>query len=100
MAQGQRLAHEDVTVAEVAEVVQVGAAEAGGFDGDLDIVGSEGGEVPGFLGVSVSFFFSLSFFFFSNIDGKDLGATYETQVPGSVENRGIYFDSHDKEAEG
>lgn len=38
VAQRQRLAHEDITIAEVAKVVQVGAAEASGLDGDLDLV--------------------------------------------------------------
>lgn len=34
VAEGEGLAHEDVAVAVVRVVVQVGAAEAGGFDGD------------------------------------------------------------------
>lgn len=38
VAQRQRLAHEDVAIAEVAKVVKVGATEAGGLDGDLDLV--------------------------------------------------------------
>lgn len=38
MAEGQRFADEDVAVAEVGVVVEVGAAEAGGGDADLDFV--------------------------------------------------------------
>lgn len=44
VAEGQRLAHEDVAVAEVREVVQVGAAQARGLDGDLDFGGGGGSE--------------------------------------------------------
>jgi hypothetical protein len=50
VAEGERLADEDVAVAEVVEVVQVGAAEAGGLYGYLDFVAAGGGEVSGFLG--------------------------------------------------
>lgn len=50
MAEGQRFADDDVAVAVVVEVVQVGAAEAGGLDGDLDLVAGRGGEVAVLLG--------------------------------------------------
>lgn len=50
VAEGEGLAHENVAVAVVVEVVQVGAAEAGGLDGDLDVVGRGGGEIALFLG--------------------------------------------------
>lgn len=49
VAQGQGLLDEDVAVAVVAEVVQVGAAEAGGLDGDEEVVGGEFGEGAFFL---------------------------------------------------
>lgn len=49
VAQGQGLFDEDVAVAVVAEVVQVGTAEAGGLDGDEDVVGGEIGEGSFFL---------------------------------------------------
>lgn len=50
VAEGEGFADEDVAVAEVVEVVQVGAAEAGGLYGDLDFVAGRGGEVSCFLG--------------------------------------------------
>lgn len=50
VAEGQRLEHEDVAVAEVVVVVQVGAAEAGGGDLDEDGGGGERGDGAGFLG--------------------------------------------------
>lgn len=50
VAQGQRLADQDVAVAEVGVVVQVAAAEAGAGDADLEFVGGGAGEVAGFLG--------------------------------------------------
>ena len=49
MTEGERLPDEDVSVAVVVEVVQVGAAEAGGFDGYLDVVWGEGGDGSLFL---------------------------------------------------
>lgn len=49
MAQGQRLPDFDRPVAEVPEVVQVRAAEAGRLHGDLHFVGCWGGKVPDFL---------------------------------------------------
>lgn len=45
VAEGQGLTDEDVAIPEVVEVVQVGAAEAGGLDGNLHLVGSGRGEV-------------------------------------------------------
>ena len=54
VAQRQGLPHEDVAVAEVAEVVQVRAAEAGRLDGHLDMVGAERGQHSFFLGRNVS----------------------------------------------
>lgn len=51
MAEGKGLADEDVTVAVMAKVVEVGAAEAGGLDGDLDLVAGGGGELTLFLEV-------------------------------------------------
>lgn len=50
VAQRHGLAHEDVAVAVVREVVQVGAAEAGRLHGDLDFGGGRGRELSGFLG--------------------------------------------------
>lgn len=38
MAEGERLPDEDVAVAVMVEVVQIGAAEAGRLDGDLDLI--------------------------------------------------------------
>jgi hypothetical protein len=49
VAQGHGLAHEDVAVAEVPVVVQVGAAEAGAADGDLEVCWGGCGEGAGFL---------------------------------------------------
>lgn len=49
VTEGEGLADDDVAVAVVVEVVQVGAAEAGGLDGDLDLVGGGGGKVARFL---------------------------------------------------
>lgn len=43
VAQRQRLLHQDVAVAVVREVVQVRAAQARRLDGDVDLVGGEGG---------------------------------------------------------
>lgn len=54
VAEGEGLADLDVAVAEVAEVVQVGAAEAGGLYGDEDFFWGEGGERSVFLGWRVS----------------------------------------------
>lgn len=45
VAQGQGLADDDVAVAEVVEVVQVGATEAGGLDGDLDLIAGGRGKL-------------------------------------------------------
>lgn len=42
VAEGEGLADNDVAVAVVVKVVQVGAAETGGLDGDLDLVGGWG----------------------------------------------------------
>ncbi|KAI9163627.1 sorbitol dehydrogenase [Paramyrothecium foliicola] len=50
VAEGEGLADEDVAVAVVVEVVQVRAAEAGGLNGDLDLVGRGGGKLTLFLG--------------------------------------------------
>lgn len=50
VAEGERLADLDVAVAEVGEVVQVGAAEACGADLDEDVGGGELGESAFFLG--------------------------------------------------
>jgi hypothetical protein len=50
VAEGQGLADDDVAVAEVVEVVKVGAAEAGSLDGDLDLIARGGGEVTLLLG--------------------------------------------------
>jgi hypothetical protein len=41
VAQGQGLAHQNVAVAEVAEVVQVRATETCSLDGHLDVIGAE-----------------------------------------------------------
>lgn len=49
VAQRQRLAHEDVAIAEVAEVVQVRAAEASGLNSDLDFVCGGSWEAAFFL---------------------------------------------------
>lgn len=49
MAQGQRFADEDVTVAVVGVVVEVGAAEAGAVDADLEFVWEGRGKGTGFL---------------------------------------------------
>ncbi len=49
MAKCQGLLHQDVAIAEVAKVVQVRAAQAGGLDGYLDVVGAEGRQSPLFL---------------------------------------------------
>lgn len=50
VAEGEGLADLDVAVAEVREVVQVGAAEAGGAYFDEDVGGGEGREGAFFLG--------------------------------------------------
>lgn len=50
VAEGEGLADLDVAVAEVGEVVQVGAAEAGGLDVHEDVGGGQGGESAFFLG--------------------------------------------------
>ena len=49
VAEGEGFEHGDVAVAEVGEVVEVGAAEAGGEDGDLDFAGGGGREGAGCL---------------------------------------------------
>lgn len=49
VAQSEGLPHEDVAVAEVVEVVQVGAAKPCGLDGDLDFARRKGGEFSLFL---------------------------------------------------
>lgn len=49
VAEGERLADLDVAVAEVGEVVQVGAAEACGADLDEDVGGGKLGESAFFL---------------------------------------------------
>lgn len=42
VAQGKGFADKDITVAVVVEVMQIGAAETGGLNGDLDLAGSRG----------------------------------------------------------
>ena len=49
VAEGEGFEDGDVAVAEVGEVVEVGAAEAGGEDGDLDFAGGGGRECAGCL---------------------------------------------------
>lgn len=49
VAEGEGLADNDVAVAVVVEVVQVGAAEAGGLDGNLDFIGGGTRQVALFL---------------------------------------------------
>lgn len=49
VAKSERLANNDVAVAAMIVVVQVGAAKAGGLDGDLDFVGSGSCNVSIFL---------------------------------------------------
>lgn len=49
VAEGEGLTNDDVAVAAMVVVVQVGAAEAGGLDGNLDLVGSGGCDVSVFL---------------------------------------------------
>lgn len=50
MAENHGLAHDKVAIATVGIVVQVRSADAGGFDGDLDLVGGWTWRVAGFLG--------------------------------------------------
>lgn len=45
VAQGQGLADDDVAVAEVVKIVQVGTTEAGGLDGDLDLIAGGRGKL-------------------------------------------------------
>ena len=49
MAERQRLLDQDVAIAVVAVVMQVGAAEAGAADADLEVVGAWGEDGAGFL---------------------------------------------------
>lgn len=49
MAETQGLADEDVAVAVVVVVVKIGAAEAGGLDGNLDLIGGESRDDSVFL---------------------------------------------------
>lgn len=49
MAQTHGRTHYEVPVSAVGVVVEVGAAQSGAFDGDLDFVGLGGGIGAGFL---------------------------------------------------
>lgn len=53
MAKGERGAGAEVTVGEFLVVAYIGAADAGGFDGDLELVVLRRCDVTGFLGVLV-----------------------------------------------
>jgi hypothetical protein len=50
VAERHGLAHDDVAIAVVPVVVQVGAAEAGATDADLEVCGVGGEDGAGFLG--------------------------------------------------
>ncbi len=88
VAEGEGLADDDVAVAVVVKVVQVGAAETGGLNGDLDLIGSGTGQIAPFLRLQCEFVV-MKYWLFCSENMRCV--TYNTKIASTVQDGSLDF---------